>query len=1321
MTVCFLAPARAAIGDVSANVTLAVTPVRFAHQIGFHRYHVVTTGGMSTDIYKLNANGSVYKHGQALGLGSQLLAASTRGMAAPSDSTWVTLDDYNTLTWWTIGEDTNGDLTIAKGQTRNLSGLIRAGEQIASFDYSPEGGFWFGVHSTIEGRNGLAFQTDSNVATIKQTINLRSVLDPFSHIFTVETADPVVRIDQLNGNLIAMGYHTMAYVSHTSGTLVGLARNDLANSGVHNSSSASGAAVLLNSAHVVHIEMSYPLLPSISGEPTCNYEGVAWTYFSGPTGSTGDDWTMTIPVMWGTGGRDTLSSSAGFGAMGSRVITSQGALPLNSVVFTDSAITIAIDPYYLASYRGPGPNGFLELTIELVNGSGQPMAPVTLTTRWTAYAGPVGVDPKYFSKVAVGDTIKWQAVASMPPNPINATFKVPDGSFFLAGKTFGIKDLQFNGEYSFQNKDPGALGASGGGSFELGTGSVSIKGGGAALPELTAQGIDYRGGKGFLEIRGSVKDQIGWTQAFPTLTAFFSLLPGSSRILNWLDSRAQLYAELGVNANPTVALVSVPGAEQLGFNGDLSVGIDIKAGTTVNIMDMLAEAQAFGQGSAQVVFQAKEPDYSPTFKEFTLTLLMQGQVTTWIAQKTLSQAWQFKYDPVNGPVINDSSRSTNAWRTQTVTLDDSPPHYTFSGGVAMPRVAYDKPAPAAAATTDTETTILANISTNSTPAMAAAPDGTQLVVWSQEVAGRKPTQATDIYYSYFNGASYTTPKAIHVDTNIDFTPQIAWHKSGKWIALWTRGKKSDIASTGDVATDLAAVTSQFVPAWSVYTPATDTWTPPLNLFDTPICVRPKLATGASHDVTAVFIKSGDGNVITEAIPLSTTSTTPPSNLYFSRFASGAFQTTQTILSENFIEYDAMETGSELYIAWTRNGNLYTGIHTQPGLMYGSITMRLARRTHSDGIVNQGYGYSANGSNDLIFAPRLFQLHDGAKRLTWVSHFYGGAIHDSYALLTTGDLPNFSTGNRILVQDPSRSGNFGSGHTWEESTWDRCTPGESADGAFYVAFSDIANGRANMRIVFDDPAGVPSGQGLLINDDAVEKRICAVGNTSGKLIVSYLKLPMTIAPAQVQIGDKKYTVSALNVSNTGALKIFTHTIRRDLSVSPVKVQSGLLMAGHTVQLAFDVTNSGDLSAANAVVNVYVQKLANRPTPLAISSSVGLAAIGSPILIANRLNVGGSFLPGFTTQSVIVNWSPPDNGIYQAWVVVDPDNTVAESDETNNQSATAVLSEPPAFGKTELTNHLLGIKSFPAIQKPYADLNGDGKIDIADMVRFVIEKW
>jgi hypothetical protein len=92
------------------------------------------------------------------------------------------------------------------------------------------------------------------------------------------------------------------------------------------------------------------------------------------------------------------------------------------------------------------------------------------------------------------------------------------------------------------------------------------------------------------------------------------------------------------------------------------------------------------------------------------------------------------------------------------------------------------------------TTLVEGAHPQSTPQMALGPDGRMAFVWASEAAGKPRSQAREITLRLFDGQTWSDAIPLTDDTQLDFSPVVAFDDQGDVIVAWSRSRDT---LTGD--------------------------------------------------------------------------------------------------------------------------------------------------------------------------------------------------------------------------------------------------------------------------------------------------------------------------------------------------------------------------------------------------------------------------------------------------------------------------------------------------------------------------------------------
>jgi hypothetical protein len=120
--------------------------------------------------------------------------------------------------------------------------------------------------------------------------------------------------------------------------------------------------------------------------------------------------------------------------------------------------------------------------------------------------------------------------------------------------------------------------------------------------------------------------------------------------------------------------------------------------------------------------------------------------------------------PEVGPVVMNARPS--GWEPERVTLSVS-----SAGGVEV-------------------TTLVESAHPQASPRLALAPDGRMAFVWISEPADQPRSQASEITLRLFDGQTWGDPITLAQDTQLDFSPAVAFDGSGDVIVAWSRSRNT---------------------------------------------------------------------------------------------------------------------------------------------------------------------------------------------------------------------------------------------------------------------------------------------------------------------------------------------------------------------------------------------------------------------------------------------------------------------------------------------------------------------------------------------------
>lgn len=281
-------------------------------------------------------------------------------------------------------------------------------------------------------------------------------------------------------------------------------------------------------------------------------------------------------------------------------------------------------------------------------------------------------------------------------------------------------------------------------------------------------------------------------------------------------------------------------------NSELTGSLAAETVAKLSIFDLIT-AKTFGGGTPGFTLQA--PPNPDTFKEAFVKLKYGVGFSTIGYERNYEEVHQWKWPET----------------TTTAAPDDLHTMGSDSGWQPMARPYLDGPAPYANFVANTiatqagsnETAVVTNVFADGYPAVAAG-DSQTVLLWVHDDVNKPTLQAKEIYFSVYDGATWSTPAGITADTLQDFNPHVALDQNGQAVALWQRNKNQQAAD----AELNAAYTNGFEIATSVWNG--NAWSQPVLLTDdNAFDLAPALVRGNDGQLVAVWRKNSAGELLSD--------------------------------------------------------------------------------------------------------------------------------------------------------------------------------------------------------------------------------------------------------------------------------------------------------------------------------------------------------------------------------------------------------------------------------------------------------------------------
>jgi hypothetical protein len=498
-----------------------------------------------------------------------------------------------------------------------------------------------------------------------------------------------------------------------------------------------------------------------------------------------------------------------------------------------------------------------------------------------------------------------------------------------------------------------------------------------------------------------------------------------------------------------------------------------------------------------------------------------------------------------------------------------------------------------------ENTISTNVFPESHPAIAA--DGSVLLLWVHDDTSKPLMQGEEIYYSVYNGVTWSTPTGITNDNLQDFAPRVAFDRNDNAIAVWERNKVVQSESS-EFNADYA---NAFELAYAVWDGSS--WSAPISLTnDNALDHAPVLVRGNDGILLLIWRQNAAGELVGTA--------TNPDTLLYALWDGVAWSAPNVLLNnaDGVLQVAATRHDADtMAIVYSRDadGDLDTDedqelyLLTWSGSTWGSPT-----RVTDDGQPDN--------------QPTLFYDQSGNPRLLWLK---GDTLYALLGGLTGMPQAVAVEGSAAMLDYVAAQDNNGNlVLLWQ---------GYSDEGVdvFYAAYDQVHN--------------IFSLVEQLTHDEPLEKFMAPAFAPTGEMVMAYNKTALVTETVTV---SPDMVIENVTTFGKTDLYVLRHTFGPDLTLGPTDLAVGPAnpAPGSLAHISATLHNAGDRAIANPKVAFYL----GDPT-------VG----GTPIGTATA----DLTLTGGMTATVSVDWvAPTSDGPFAVYASADPDEAVTELDESNN---------------------------------------------------------
>jgi probable HAF family extracellular repeat protein len=522
-----------------------------------------------------------------------------------------------------------------------------------------------------------------------------------------------------------------------------------------------------------------------------------------------------------------------------------------------------------------------------------------------------------------------------------------------------------------------------------------------------------------------------------------------------------------------------------------------------------------------------------------------------------------------------------------------------------------------------EEQLIQNVFPSASPALIWK-DERAVILYAYDDPNLPANQSTEIRALHQQGDGSWQDKALSQDTLLDSQPVIGQDSQGRLVAVWTRLKQG-VAENEPPTSRLTKAEI----AYSVYDEATGAWSAPVLLTaDDRFDFNPQLVRGADGVLYLVWLKSPDNVFPTDL----TRPRLPHTDIWLARWNGAAFVETRRAIAR-------------------------------------ADTQEVALAVSRQGVPMLAWSRDADGNPDTQDLKLYFSYWDGAN---WTSpqQVWGNPLPQSSPALAIGandtpvlyfvrsGLPHPQFENylqeELLVTSFSGSG------------WRKPLPVTRADvlnelqvvshseGRVSAVWLASSQGVADLwTAIYDPSVGYWSNKVRLTQDElSLENQVAAAWDPAGSLSLVYVKQRLELQARQIQDQRGNWHTVQVAAPVASDLYLLSHRPRPDLAIreGDLTLEPSNPGAGQDVTIRVRVSNLRAMGARDVQVRFYDGDPEAGGTPIG-----AVQATPNPI-------VGG----GFGTASL--SWRVPTDGRARVlYVRVDPDNAIAETDETNNTAS------------------------------------------------------
>lgn len=790
------------------------------------------------------------------------------------------------------------------------------------------------------------------------------------------------------------------------------------------------------------------------------------------------------------------------------------------------------------------------------------------------------------------DGVDFGLKANFPDPAIDGIILAPNWVPIVGGKKTGLKETQLIVGLKFSSSGKGSISAGGKTGFTVAGNNLE----GTLLGTGT---LRYKPNIGMLWVESSIDIKIAGKIEPPSVPLSNLIVPGSGIVARIL--RPILSAKIESEFSPVLTAVFTLEEKnnEIDFkSAELGGGLSVKISLVFSAGP--AEASLYGGGDSK--FTVQLPADPSLLKQILLKLYAGVEVKLWIFTKKVEAAYKWSYPETVRIFAESLQQNDNAFAPIQPDFLRFGPYSVFGPNAHTPISLQSDPE---LQQVSAGSRLIENVYPHATPAIAEQ-SGNRMVAFVYYDVEKAPVQATDIYYSYFDGLSYSEPAAILDDTCAEFDPQLGFDANGRVMAVWERVKDPNFAGE-----DIDTMAPLMEIVYALYTPEDGSWSEPMAITDNLILDHGPLLRSDETGRLLLVWEQNSGNQIYG-------DTENPSRILYAIWDGSNWNSPATVLDSlvGAFDFDASFWADGGILTWSQDIDADVATRSDREIFYtklDSSSWTPPQRLTDDNIADTAPQVIGTGTDSVQL---LWRRGDQYVELTDLQSVdYGIIREDSGVELDTARLVSGPAGSSYLI-------------------WQTLKDGHS--DIYYRVKS------ANHDLWGEDTR--------LTDDDALEKHIAVAVSSTGILYFAFNKAETLYETLTVDTAEGQIEVGEVPQPGRNDLYVLSHAPFDDLAVIPdsFALSDASPAPGTEVTLGVTVRNNGDRVIDTFRIAFYDGTPSNSGVEIETQT------------------VNALLRPGTTYRAEVPWLVPNDRVTHVLYVLADPSNAIVERDESNNSA-------------------------------------------------------